>query len=61
LKISLMDKIFEILAQGLALESPVSLTIIERAVVFHSKTGKIMLLWFQPLHPGLTLDGFKTS
>ena len=35
------------------------LAIKERAVIFRSETGRIMLLWFQTLHPVLTLDGFE--
>jgi len=55
----LLDKIFEILAEGSTLGSPVSLEIMERAVVLRFGTGSILLLRFQTLHPGLTLDGFE--
>jgi len=54
-----LDKIFEILAEGSTLGSPVLLVIMERVVVLRSRTGRIMLLRFQTLHPGLTLDGFE--
>ena len=57
--ISLLDKTFEILAEGLALESSVSLIIMDKAVILRSRMERIMLLRFQMLHLGLTLDGFK--
>ena len=55
----LLDKIFEILAEGSTLGSPVLHVIMERVVVLRSRTGRIMLLRFQTLQPGLILDGFE--
>ena len=51
LKISLLDKTFEILTKGLAMGSPVSLVVMEAAVVFHSGIREIMWLRFRTLHP----------
>ena len=45
-KISLLDKTFEILAEGLALESLMSLAIIKRTVVLRLRTRRIVLLQF---------------
>jgi len=46
LKISLLDKTFEILTEGMALGTPVFLVIMERAIVFRSGMERIMLLHF---------------
>ena len=57
-KIFLLDKIFEIFEDGPTLGSSVSFAIMERTVVLRSGMGIIMLLRFQTLHSGLTLDSF---
>ena len=59
LKISLLDKIFEKLAEGPTLGSPVSLAIVKRVVVLLSGIGRVMLIRFQMLHPGFTIDSFE--
>ena len=41
-KISLVDKIFEILAEGPALGSLASLVVMKGAIAFHSKMSKIV-------------------
>ena len=46
LKITLPDKIFQILAEGPALESLVSLAVMEGAIVFRSGMSKIVWLRF---------------
>jgi len=46
LKLSLLDKIFEILAEGSAVGSLVSLAIMERTVILSFGMGRIMLLQF---------------
>ena len=51
LKISLLDKTFEILMKGLTMESLVSLVVMEGAVVFHFGISKIVWLRFRTLHP----------
>jgi len=43
-KISLSDKIFEIFAEGLTLESLVPPAVMEKAVIIRSRAGRIMLL-----------------
>ena len=53
-----MNKIFKILVEGPTLGSLVSFAIMER-VVLRSGTGRTMLLRFQMLHPGLTLESFE--
>jgi len=58
-KIPLLDKTFEILVEGLTLESPMALVIMERTIVLRSGTGMIMLLRFRTLHSVLTLDDFE--
>ena len=51
------DKIFNVLTEGLALRSLVSLTVLKGAVIFHSEMSRVVLLCFRILHPRLTLDG----
>ena len=58
-KISLLNKIFEILLERPALRSLVSLAVMDGVVVFGSGTSRIVWLRFWTLHPGLTLDGFE--
>ena len=55
-KMYLLDKTSEILVEGLALGSLVSLTIMEREIVLRSGTGRIR---FRTLHPRLTFDVFE--
>jgi len=54
-----MDKVFKIHAERSTLGSLMPLAIMERAVILHSGSGKIVLLWLLMLHPRLIVDGFE--
>ena len=58
-EITLLDKIFKILTEGLTLRSLVSLAVVKRTIVSRSRTSRVMCFCLRMLHPGLSLDGFK--
>ena len=58
-EIALLDNIFNILAERLALRSSVSIVVVKRIVVSRFVASKIagVCLWI--LHPGQTFDGIE--
>ena len=58
-EIALLDMIFKVLTKGPTLNSLVSFTIIEGAIVLRSRTSGVIWFCFRMLYSGLTFDGFE--
>ena len=58
-EIALLDKIFKILAERLALRSSVSLVVVDAIIVSRFGPSRVTHVCLRTLHPGLTFDGFE--
>ena len=59
LKIALLDEIFKVLSERLALRNLMSLVFVKWTVIFGFETNRVMYLGLQTTHTGLTLDGLE--